>query len=151
RSIAPRSIACDMSPRGAPLRISRCVGHGREEEGEDVRLLALNVSCVIAVGAASAGRSAERPVSIDVAARWASGFARSDSVDPIGCRVVSALGLRSAVCYAATAHANVSCVTRDPALVDAAAAARRGGYLRFAWDEAETCTAIDVSVNAPPA
>ncbi len=81
-------------------------------------------------------------VRIDVEAREASGLARGESVDPIGCRVVWALGMRSAICYAATTDASVSCVTRDAALVDAANAIRRGGFLRFAWDESGTCTSI---------
>ena len=116
-----------------------------------MRQLAFIVSCLVAVGSASADPSAEKAVRIDVAARRAAGVARSESVDPIGCRVVSALGLTSAVCYAAAANASVSCVTRDPALIEAAETARRGGFLRFAWDESQTCTAIDVGGSAPPA
>lgn len=108
-----------------------------------MRLLAFIATCLFGAGSASAHVRAESSARIDVATRQASGVARSESLDPIGCRVVSALGIRSAVCYAAAAHASVSCVTRDPALIEVAAAARGGGYLHFAWDETETCTAID--------
>lgn len=114
-----------------------------------MRLLAFIAACLFGAGSAPAHERAERPVRIDVATRQASGVARSESLDPIGCRVVSALGIRSAVCYAAAAQASVSCVTRDPALIEVAAAARGGGYLHFAWDESETCTAIDVASKPP--
>ena len=115
-----------------------------------MRQLALILSCLFVAVAASADAGAERAVTIDVAAREASGVARGESLDPIGCRVVSALGIRSAVCFATSAKASISCVTREATLIEVAQAAGGGGALRFAWDESETCTVIDRTEPASP-
>jgi hypothetical protein len=97
------------------------------------------------LASAWAGSSADHAVRIDRVGRRASGLVASgDSLEPIGCRVLSALGMEAAQCYARdAAGATAECTTQDGDLIAAARGARRKGFLAYTWDERGQCGSIE--------
>jgi hypothetical protein len=107
---------------------------------------------LMALGPTWAGSSADHAARIDRLGRRASGIVvSSDSQEPIGCRVMSALGMEAAQCYARdAAGATAECSTQDGDLIAAAAAARQKGFLTFTWDEDGQCASIELRPRSAP-